>query len=363
MPKNAQLSNATLYRTPFSKAYWKQAASEFKKTKVLVFAALMIALRVALKMVSIPIGPEMRINSAFIVNAYSAAVFGPVVAIVAAIISDTLGCILFPTGVYFFPFIFVEIAGSLFYSMCFYRSKISVNRIIVASFLVDFGVNIIINTPLMMLYYDMILGKYYAPVDMLRIVKNLAEIPVESVILVFMFRALIPATKRFGMVASDVEKLRFTKKNITALVLLTIIGVVAVFGYSVWNYNTSSLSADYTKTERLEKNMSMVPVVTENNESLAGETVVTVIESAIPKFMDPNITYSVAVYTVDQAEFDANVAEALEKDPESTYGMDTLNGYSKSKAKADDALVSKGYATIVMDKKTGEVVSYADDFE
>ena len=43
--------------------------------------------------------------------------------------------------------------------------------------------------------------------------------------------------------------------------------------------------------------------------------------------------------------------------------MDTLNGYSKSKAKADDALVNKGYATIVLDKKTGSVVSYTDDFE
>ena len=41
--------------------------------------------------------------------------------------------------------------------------------------------------------------------------------------------------------------------------------------------------------------------------------------------------------------------------------MDTLNGYSKSKAKADDALVHAGYATVVLNKKTGELVSYSDD--
>ena len=58
-----------LYAHPFSKAYWKQAASEFKKTKVLIFAALMIALRVVLKMVSIPVGPDLRINTAFFINA------------------------------------------------------------------------------------------------------------------------------------------------------------------------------------------------------------------------------------------------------------------------------------------------------
>ena len=65
----------------------------------------------------------------------------------------------------------------------------------------------------------------------------------------------------------------------------------------------------------------------------------------------------------NQAELEANIAEALEKNPDSTYGMDTLNGYSKSKAKADDALDNVGYATIVIDKKTNQVVSYEDDFE
>ena len=110
--------------------------------------------------------------------------------------------------------------------------------------------------------------------------------------------------------------------------------------------------------------MSMIPIVTEQNPSLEGETVVTVIESAYPKFNDPNVTYSVAVYTVDQAELEAKIAEEQEKDPESTYGMDTLHGYSKSKAKNDNkVLVNKGYATIVLDKKSGEVVSYEDDFE
>ena len=44
-----------LFPHPFSKAYWLQAASEFKKQRVLIFAALMIALRVVLKSMGIPI--------------------------------------------------------------------------------------------------------------------------------------------------------------------------------------------------------------------------------------------------------------------------------------------------------------------
>ena len=351
----------TLFKHPFSKAYWKAAAGEFKKTKILVFAALMIALRVVMKMVSIPIGVDMRINTAFIVNAFGAAVFGPVVSIVAAAITDTLGCIFFPTGVYFFPFIFIEIAGSLCYALCFYRAKISPVRIIIATFLINFGVNIILNTPLMMLYYDVVMGKYYAPFDLMRIVKNLVEIPVETVILMVMLRALLPATKRFGLVAAETEGLYFNKKNITLLVVLFVVAVVAVFGYSVHSYNTNSLSASYTGAERYERNTFMQSFVKEDNPELADKTVVTIVESAVPKFLNPNVTYSVAVYTVNDAELEANIAEKLEADPESTYGLEFLSGYSKSKAKADDALEHQGYATIVLEKKTDKLVSYSDD--
>ena len=56
-------------------------------------------------------------------------IFGPVVAIIAAAISDTLGCILFPTGVYFFPFIFTEIAGSLIFALFLYRAPLTNLRV------------------------------------------------------------------------------------------------------------------------------------------------------------------------------------------------------------------------------------------
>lgn len=356
-------SAPALYPHPFSKAYWMQAASEFKKTKVLIFAALMIALRVVLKTISIPIGMDLRINTAFFINAYGAMVFGPVVAIVAAAISDTLGCLLFPTGIYFFPFIFVEIAGSLIFALFLYRTEITTTKVILSRFCICFFVNIVLNTPIMMLYYSMIMGKYYPVFDLPRIAKNLCMFPIESFLLILFLRLVIPQTKRLGFVYCDTDKLRFTKKNVIVLVVLFVVGLASVCGYLLYSYNTTSLSASYTAQERLEKNQSMIPIVEENNSSLEGQTVVTVIESAIPKFGDPNVTYSVAVYTVNQEELEANIAEKQAEDPKSTYGLDTLYGYSKSKAKADDALDRVGYATIVLDKKTGDVVSYEDDFE
>ena len=220
-----------LYDTPFSKEYWVQAMSEFKNLRVLLFAALMIALRVALKSVSIPIAANLRINIAFFINAYGAMVFGPVVAMAAAAVSDTLGCLLFPSGPYFFPFILTEIAGSLIFALFLYRTKVTTLRVTLSRFCIDFFVNIVLNTPIMWLYYQMVLGRNYAIFDAMRVVKNLVMFPIESVLLVLFLRVVIPPTRKLGYMVSDIEDLRFTKKSIIALSVLTAVGIAAVVLY------------------------------------------------------------------------------------------------------------------------------------
>lgn len=224
-------NNIKLFDTPFSKEYWKQAASELKNTKTLIFAALMIALRIALKSVSIYIAADLRISIEFLVNALGAMTFGPVVAIAGAAVSDTLGALLFPSGPYFFLFIFTEIAGSLVFALFFYRTRISVTKVILSRFCTNFFVNIVLQTPIMYLYYQMMLGKNYKILNLPRMIKNLVLFPVESLLLVLFLRALIPALKSLGYKVSDISKLHFTKKNIATLVILTIIGVAAVVIY------------------------------------------------------------------------------------------------------------------------------------
>ena len=224
-------NNIKLFDTPFSKEYWKQAASELKNTKTLIFAALMIALRIALKSVSIYIAADLRISIEFLVNALGAMTFGPVVAIAGAAVSDTLGALLFPSGPYFFLFIFTEIAGSLVFALFFYRTRISVTKVILSRFCTNFFVNIVLQTPIMYLYYQMMLGKTYKIFNLPRMIKNLVLFPVESLLLVLFLRALSPPLKSLGYKVSDISNLHFTKKNIVTLVILTIIGVAAVVIY------------------------------------------------------------------------------------------------------------------------------------
>ena len=140
------LKTQTIYKTPFSLAYWKDAASQLFDIRILCIAAILIALRVALKKLQIPVGgPELQITFGFFVNALGASIFGPIVAIVAAAISDTLGCIIAPNGTYFFPFIFVEIGGSLIFALWLWRAKLSATRIILSRFFVSVCCNLILN--------------------------------------------------------------------------------------------------------------------------------------------------------------------------------------------------------------------------
>ena len=141
--------------------------------------------------------------------------------------------------------------------------------------------------------------------------------------------------------------------------MLLVVGAAAVTGYGIYSYNNTSVSASYSSQERFGRNNEMAQYVREAHPELSDETVVAIIESGMRKVGKPELTYSVAVYRLNQEEFDKNLAEA--KDANAAYSLETLEGYSKSKAKKDTSLDSLGMATIVVDKKTGELISYTDD--
>ncbi len=342
----------TLYATPFSKAYWVQAASEFKDLRMLLFAALMIALRVALKPMGIPIAADLRINIGFFINAFGAAAFGPVVAVPAAAVSDLLGCILFPQGVYYPPFMLTEIAGSVIFALFLYRTEITPLRVILSRFCISFFVNILLQTPIMRGYYAFIGSSALYPLfDTVRIAKNLVLFPVEAALLALFLRAVVPPVRKQGYVSSGVDGLSLTKKHIVLLAALFLLSVAATASYAVYDYNHKSFSASYSAQERLERNTEMNAWVAKETGEIPEAELVTIIESARSKVGAPEMTYELAVYRVNRAAFEEKAAA------DADYSLNTLRGYSKSKAARDGALERLGTAIAVTDKKTGEHIS------
>ena len=343
---NRANKSTALYDHPFSKAYWKDAAAELKDVRMLVFAALMIALRVALKSLGIPIAADLKINVAFFVNAFGAMVFGPVVAIMAAAISDTLGCLLFPSGAYFFPFIFIEIAGSLIFALFFYRARVTATRVILSRFCIDFFVNIVMNTPIMWLYYKMILGKSYVIFQLPRIIKNLALFPLESVLLTLFLTLMIPIAKRFGLVYDSGENLRFQKRQIALLVTLFVIGAACVGGYYVYDYNTKNHASGMASAEVAAINAAIGQQASSQSLLQNGQIVIT---SKVYKKLGGDTTVEFTIY---------------ETSPETNTSA--AAGYLEKNAKDDETLTRAGSGTAVLlkgstDSVTGITINTANE--
>lgn len=350
--------STTLYSHPFCKGYWLDAAKEFADLRMLVIAALVIALRVALKMVRIPLAPNLDITPAFLANAMGAMIYGPVVGTLGAIVSDVLG-VLLRGDTYFLPYVLTEICGTVIFAMFFYRQRVTTGRVILSRFSICLLVNILLTIPIDNWYQQFMYGYHNTVLTLPRILKNLFMFPIESVALTLFLNAIQPVTYRMKLTFTPPEKLKLSIKQIVLLVILAVVGAASVFGYLFYHYDNTSLSAAYTTQERIEANKSMVAIVQDESDTWDDEKTVTIVESAYKEFLGDEITYTVAVYAVDDAQLQQNIADALAEDPTSTYGEDTLWTYSKSKAAKDDALVRQATVTVVVHEETGEILSFS----
>ena len=355
---SSRVKSTALYTSPFSKAYWRDAAAELKSTKTLVIAALMIALRVATKGLALPIAPNLDLfNLASFINALSAMIIGPVVAIPAAFISDFLGVLIWDgLGTYFLPYVLQEIASSLIWALLLYRAKATPWRVMLGRFAICIFVNVLLGTGINMWWQMVYYGNSTVALTIPRIVKNTFMFPIESVVMTFFLGLMIPITNRMGLTytgANAKEALTFGKKQIALLVVLLVVGVGCVTGYLFYHYDTTSLSASYTPDQRFDKNCEMDQLVHDNTDDWDEETTVTTVESAYKKLGKGYTTYNLAVYVVNE--------EALEA---SEYTLEKLQGLSKSKAAAaakDGVMTRAANISIQVDDKTGEVLEITMD--
>ena len=330
--------STNLYKTPFSPAYWRDAAAELKDTKMLVFAALMIAIRVALKLLAIPLAPNLKINTAFLANALGAMVFGPVVATVSAIVSDFLGVLI--TGEpYFLPMVLLEIAGSLIFALFLYRTRVTPSRVILSRFSICLLVNVFLQTPLMMLYYRVMMGGASYVLTVPKIIKNLFMFPIESVVLTIFLSFMQPILYRMKLIYNSEPSLKFNKKQIALLVILFVFGCGCVTGYLFYHYDTTSITTGYTTEERVEKNQQMHDIILEETDGGINAPSIAIIESAYKPFLGQETTYNVAYYAVDGEV------------------TDDLWALKKTPASKHEALTLAGNAVIVMNDRTEELLS------
>ena len=94
-----------------SPAYWKEAAGELKKPRILAVTALLMAVSIVLGSFFIQLPNNLKVYFTYTVKSMSAAVGGPVVALVAGFAEDILGYALHADGGFFFGYTLSTMLG------------------------------------------------------------------------------------------------------------------------------------------------------------------------------------------------------------------------------------------------------------
>lgn len=198
MPERTQ----TLYKTPFSPAYWRQACASFRDLRGMMFAALMIAVCIILGRFSIPVTDGLRITFGFLARALCALVYGPVGVMVFAVAEDTLSFILTSgNGSPYFPgYMITTLLGCLIYALFFYRARITVARIFTAKLLTN-----LLNVFLGSLWSAILYSKGYWFYMTTSAWKNAALLIPQTIMLIVLFQALLPALHRMYIIPKQVD--------------------------------------------------------------------------------------------------------------------------------------------------------------
>ena len=220
----------------FSAAYWKEAAANLKDVRMLALAAMIVALRAICKMLEIPLAPGLNINVAGLFNSVGAMVYGPVVGLAGAIVSDPLGYLLHPDGPYFLPFMLVDMSSSFIFGLLFWRRPLTVGRTMGAKFTVNMVSNVILTSFIMKWYYLIFYGvekaEAYNLINLSRIVKNLVMFPIEAILIAVTLGALSPALYRLRLTPDKPNlKLRWWHYVLVAALTAVSIGLVLFYVY------------------------------------------------------------------------------------------------------------------------------------
>ena len=201
------LQTARLYAVPLTPAYWRDASHSMRCLRLLIFAALTVAMARALSLIpSIPIGPT-KFSFGFLARALCSLVCGPVMGMSVGFVEDILGYALQPEGAFFIGYTISTMAGMLVYGLCFYRARITVARLVVANLLVNVFVNALMGSVWNMIIYQSPYWAFFWP----SLGKNLVTIVPKVILMYVAYQGIIPVLQQVGHIPRQLdEKNRIT---------------------------------------------------------------------------------------------------------------------------------------------------------
>lgn len=169
--------------------FFRRSAQELKTPRTLVICAMLVALKLVLDALNIriQITPSLRISFDFIAVAMGGMLFGPVPAMLIGAAGDIIGYFVNSGGGIYFPgFTLTAVLAGLVWGCGFYGKKVTYLRALCTKAVINILLNILLNSVWLKLLYDKAIW-----VEMpMRILKNLAMLPLEALLLVLLARVV-----------------------------------------------------------------------------------------------------------------------------------------------------------------------------
>ncbi len=160
----------------------KTALKAYMKPQVLTAMAMLIALQVVSRFLTINLFPWLRISFGFLPIAVAGMLFGPVYAALGGGLGDVIGFLLFPSGTYFPGFTITAMAEGLIYGFILFGvykelrfgSRAGWLRVLLCELAITVLCYLALNT----LWLSILQGKAFLAIFPVRFLKNIAQLPV-----------------------------------------------------------------------------------------------------------------------------------------------------------------------------------------
>ena len=158
---------------------------EIHRLSSMVGTAMLAALHLVLNQFTFAVSQFLEIGFTFLATASAAYLYGPWLAGLMGIVADTLGYFLRPNGTYFPGWTLNEFLLGFLYGCWLYKKPVTLWR----TFAACLSAVLLINLCLTPLWLHLVYGNAFV-ITGLRLVKNLIKLPIDTLLLYTLLKAL-----------------------------------------------------------------------------------------------------------------------------------------------------------------------------
>ena len=174
---------------------FRDSMLELKNVRAITQMAMLMALSLILNLfASLQITESLKLSFGFLATAMMGMLFGPSLAGIGAALIDILQAFIKPTGPYFPGFTLTAALSGVIFGLVLYKNQASLPRLILAKALINLLLNLLLNS----LFISVLYGSAFWAMLPTRLLKNVAMLPIEVVLLYLLLPNLIRLQKMFS---------------------------------------------------------------------------------------------------------------------------------------------------------------------